>query len=96
MKRKWKDRFIKRGLAWTLCILLVMQLVGADSLTAMADKAREILTVEAQESAGEGYHGESVCHRGDSLKGKVQQDMRLFGNGCAAGAEKLIEERKTD
>lgn len=54
MKRKWKDRFIKRGLAWMLCILLVMQLVGADSLVAMADKAIEILTAEAQDSTGEG------------------------------------------
>lgn len=53
MKRKWKDRFIKRGLAWMLCILLVMQLVGADSLIAMADKAGEILTAEAQKSTGE-------------------------------------------
>ncbi len=53
MKRKWKDKFIKRGLAWMLCVLLVMQLVGADSLIAMADKAGEILTAEAQESTGE-------------------------------------------
>lgn len=95
MKRKWKDRFIKRGLAWMLCILLVMQLVGADSLIAMADKAGEILTAEAQKSTGEESTTEKAkaAEETTTEKATVEESAADTTTEKEAASEKITTEK---